>query len=181
MTMPLPPGRVRPLLRWPDQRLRQAAAAVGTPDDEARAVWADLLDTMAGMPANVGLAAPQIGVLRALAVVDAGPDGPFGKAGPLCLADPEITWEDPALASHDEASPNLPGVAATVMRPAAVRVVYTDLHGQRVEAVFRSLWAASVQHQIDHLQGRMFFDRLGAVKRRMVLARAARIARQGRG
>jgi peptide deformylase len=75
---------------------------------------------------------------------------------------------------HEEASPNLPGVWAKVTRPAQVSVAFTDPHGLRVRQDFTGLWATSVQHQIDHLDGRMYFDRLSRLKRDMLLKRAQR-------
>jgi len=160
---------VRPLVRWPDKRLRSVARPVDAIDDDIRAIWDDMIDTMGAMPGHgVGLAAPQIGVSLRLAVVDAGP-GP-GRA--IRLANPEIVAAGDAFNAHEEASPNLPGVSAKIIRPAKVSVAYTDHHGMRVRKEFDGLWAASVQHQIDHLDGRMYFDNLGKVRRDMLLRRA---------
>lgn len=140
--------------------------------DDIRAIWDDMIETMEAMP-GVGLAAPQIGVMLRLAVVDASEER--GKA--ICMANPEILAASPELRGHDEASPNLPGVWARIERPAKVTVAFVDHHGFRVSRDFEGLWATSVQHQIDHLAGRMYFDRLGRVKRDMLLKKA----RKGRG
>ena len=156
----------RPFLRWPDPRLRRPAAPVGEVTDAHRAVWDEMLEAMYAMP-GVGLAAPQIGVMLRLAVVDDG-------AGPVRLADPEIVAASAQLRAHEEASPNLPGVSASVKRPRAVTVRYTDAAGARREEEFVLLRATSVQHQIDHLEGRMFFDRLSRTRRDMLLRRAAK-------
>ena len=156
----------RPFLLWPDKRLRTPAAPVGAVTDAVRALWDEMLDAMYAMP-GVGLAAPQIGVMLRLAVVDAG-DG----SGPVRLADPEIVAASEIPSDWDEGSPNLPGVRATIRRPRAVTVAYTDETGARVEGEFVKLRATSVQHQIDHLDGRMFFDRLSRTKRDMLLRRA---------
>ncbi len=160
---------VRPFLRWPDRRLATPAAPVGEITAEIRAIWADMVETMEAMP-GLGLAAPQIGVMLRLAVVDCSDER--GKA--VLLADPEIVAASDETREHDEASPNLPGVHARLSRPARVEVAFTDHQGARVRRVFEGLWATSVQHQIDHLDGRMYFDRLSRVKRDMLLRKAGR-------
>ncbi|WOI55768.1 peptide deformylase [Palleronia sp. LCG004] len=160
---------VRPCIPWPDPRLRRPAAPVDAVTDEIRAIWTDMIDTMEAMP-GVGLAAPQIGVMLRLAVVDA--SEARGRA--IRMANPEILHASVKPRDHEEASPNLPGVSAVVTRPRAVTVRFLDEQGEWVERDFVDLWATSVQHQIDHLAGRMYFDRLGRVKRDMLIRRAAK-------
>jgi peptide deformylase len=139
--------------------------------DEVRAIWADMIDTMEVMP-GVGLAAPQIGVMLRLAVVDASETR--GKA--IRLANPRVVAASDELRAHDEASPNLPGVWARLERPARVAVAYLDETGAEVEREFEGLWSTSVQHQIDHLNGRLYIDRLSKLKRDMILKRARKVA-----
>ena len=158
---------VRPFVPWPDKRLRTVAAPVEAVTDEIRAIWTDMIDTMEAMP-GVGLAAPQIGVMLRLAVVDA--SDTRGEA--VRMANPEILHASVQLRDHEEGSPNLPGVWAKVSRPRAVTVAYLDEMGTRVERDFVGLWATSVQHQVDHLNGRMYFDRLSKVKRDMLIRKA---------
>ena len=122
---------------------------------------------MDAMP-GVGLAAPQIGVMLRLAVVDASDER--GRA--IRMADPEIVSASDETNTYPEASPNLPGVSAKITRPAQLVVAFTDHFGMRVRQEFVGLWATSVQHQIDHLAGRMYFDRLTRVKRDMLLKKA---------
>ncbi len=166
---------LRRFIPWPDNRLRTAAKPVGKVTDDTRALWDDLLETMYAMP-GVGMAAPQIGILRRVAVVDCSDS----KDQPLCMADPEVLHLSEKFAEHDEASPNLPGVHARIKRPRALTVTYLDQAGLRVRKDFVGLWAVSVQHQIDHLNGRMYFDNLSPVKRRMLLAKARKMkAREG--
>jgi peptide deformylase len=159
---------IRPILRWPDPRLRAPAAPVGEVTDAVRAIWEDMLDTMRAMP-GVGLAAPQIGVPLRLAVVEA--EGETTR-----LSDPAILHASGRLAVREEASPCLPGVSAEVARPRAVTVAYTDEHGARVEGEFVGLRATSVQHQIDHLDGRLYIHRLSKLKRDMLLRKARKCA-----
>lgn len=164
---------VRKFLPWPDKRLRSAASPVNGVDDDLRLLWADMLDTMYAMP-GIGLAAPQIGVMQRVAVVDCSTD----KKQPLKMANPEILHLSEKFAEEVEASPNLPGVHAKIRRPRALTVTYLDHTGTRVRKDFVGLWATSVQHQIDHLNGRMYFDNLSAVKRKMLLARALKLAKR---
>jgi peptide deformylase len=158
---------VREILAWPDRRLRTPAADVAEITDATRAVWDDMIDTMEAMP-GVGLAAVQIGVMQRLAVVDA--SGERGRA--IRLANPEVIAASDEVRPHEEASPCLPGVSARIERPARVTVRFLNAAGAREEREFEGLWATSVQHQIDHLAGRMYFDRLSPVKRRMLLKKA---------
>ena len=162
---------VRPFVPWPDKLLRTPAAPVGRITDEVRAIWDDMIDTMEAMP-GVGLAAPQIGVMLRLAVVDCSDER--GKA--VRLADPEIVSAGPGVFEWEEGSPNLPGVSATITRPNPVIVAFTDHHGMRVRQTFEDLWATSVQHQIDHLDGMIYADRLSKTRRDMLLRKARKRA-----
>ena len=94
------------------------------------------------------------------------------------MANPEVKFESVKLREHSEASPNLPGVSASITRPRAVTVTYLDEEGAAREREFVGLWATSVQHQIDHLNGRMYFDHLSPTKRRMLLARFAKLQKR---
>ena len=82
------------------------------------------------------------------------------------------------LRSHEEASPNLPGVSAVIERPRAVTVRFLNAAGEVEERDFVGLCATSVQHQIDHLDGRLYVDRLSPLKRRMLVAKAAKLSRR---
>ncbi|MFV0243743.1 MAG: peptide deformylase [Qingshengfaniella sp.] len=163
---------IRPFIPWPDPRLRTPCAEVTAVDDTVRAIWDDMIDTMEAMP-GVGLAACQIGVMRRLAVVDASE----GRGQAVCMANPVVLHASVQPRTHDEASPNLPGVSARIERPRAVTVRFLNAAGEVEDRDFVGLWATSVQHQIDHLAGRMYFDRLSRVKRQMLLKRAAKLAK----
>ena len=160
----------RRCLPWPDKRLRTAAEPVEAITDDIHAIWQDMIDTMEAMP-GVGLAAPQIGVMLRLAVVD--PSRERGRA--IRLANPEILHRSVELRDNEEASPNLLGVSAKIKRPRAVTVRYMDETGAITERDFVALDATSVQHQIDHLNGRMYFDNLSKVKRDMLLRKARKL------
>ena len=162
---------VRAVLRWPDRRLRMPAVLVGRVTEETRALWDEMIAVMEAMP-GVGLAAPQLGEMQALAVVDAGE----ARGQAVRMANPEILHASARMNARTEASPCLSGVSASIERPRAVTVRFLDEAGAVQERDFVGLWACSVQHQIDHLRGRMYFDRLSKVKRDMLLRRARKIA-----
>ena len=159
---------------YPAQVLRQPAADVAAITDEVRAVWADMVDTMEAMP-GYGLAAVQIGIPLRLAVVDCSTER--GQA--VLMANPEILHASGQFREHEEASPNLPGVSAVIRRPRAVTVRFLNAAGDREERDFVNLWATSVQHQIDHLAGKMYVDHLSPLKRKMLIAKADKLRRRG--
>lgn len=161
---------VQPFLRWPDARLRTPAEEVPEITDSVKQIWDDMIDTMDAMP-GVGLAAPQIGVMLQLAVVDASDK----RDKRIRMANPTILDASSIMNEHEEASPNLPGVYAKVKRPRGVAVRFMDETGMYVRRDFVGLEATSVQHQIDHLNGKMYFDRVSKVKRDILLRRARKM------
>jgi len=161
----------RPIVLWPDRRLRSAAEPVRAVTDEIRAIWEQMVEVMEAMP-GVGLAASQIGVMLRLAVVDASAER--GQA--VRMANPEIIDASADTKRHDEASPCLPGVSAVITRPRKVAVRFVNQAGQVDRRDWEGLWAVSVQHQIDHLNGLMYFDNLSKVKRDMLLRKARKRA-----
>lgn len=155
------------IIPWPDKRLQTSAAPVGAITDEIRAIWDEMISVMDAMP-GYGLAANQLGVMQSLAVVDCSEKR--GQA--VRMANPKLTAQSDELFEWTEASPNLPGVSAKLSRPARVTVAFLDEAGNEREQEFKDLWATSVQHQIDHLNGKMFFDNLSRTKRQMLLKKA---------
>lgn len=164
----------RACLPWPHKTLRAPAADVAEITDDIRAIWADMIDTMEAMP-GVGLAAVQIGVPLRLAVVDASET----RGQVVRMANPEILHASVQLRDHEEASPNLPGVSATISRPRAVTARFLNDQGQIEDRDFVGLWATSVQHQIDHLAGKMYFDHLSPMRRKMLIAKSDKLRRRG--
>jgi len=157
----------RPFIPYPDKRLKTAVPPVTEVTDEIRAIWDDMIETMDAMP-GYGLAGPQIGVMMQLAVVDCSDER--GKA--VRMANPKVLHASVQPREHEEASPNLPGMSAVITRPRAVTVQFLNEAGEIEERDFVHLWATSVQHQIDHLNGKMYFDHLKPVKRQMFLKKA---------
>lgn len=162
----------RPFVMWPHAALRTAAADVPAVTDETRAIWDEMIAAMDTMP-GVGLAAVQLGIMQRLAVVDAS----TARGQAVCMANPQVLHASVELRPHEEASPNLPGFSAKIMRPRAVTVRFVNRDGVQEDRDFVGLWATSVQHQIDHLAGRMYFERLSKIKRDMLLRKARKVAR----
>ncbi len=160
----------RRVIPWPDRRLRSAAADVAEINDQIRTLWSEMVAVMEAMP-GVGLAAVQLGEMVRLAVVDAS----SGRGQAVLMANPEVIEASGKLNTHEEASPNLPGMSAAITRPRAVNVRFLNEDGAIERRDFVGLWATSVQHQIDHLNGKMYFDRLSRVKREMLLKKARKL------
>lgn len=166
----MPPSAMRPVLQWPDKRLRTPAESVPEITDHVRAIWDEMVAVMEAMP-GVGLAAVQLGEMQRLAVVDASQD----RGRVIRMANPELLHVSPETNDHEEASPCLPGVFARITRPKTVIVRFLTEKGAWKEQEFVDLWATSVQHQIDHLNGKMYFDHLSKMKRDMLLKRARKL------
>jgi peptide deformylase len=160
-------------LPYPHPILKSIAAPVAAITPEVRAIWADMVEVMDAMP-GYGLAAPQIGVSLRLAVVDC--SDTRGQA--ILMANPEVLHASITLREHEEASPNLPGVSAVISRPRAVTVRYLNADGVVEDREMVNLWATSVQHQIDHLNGKLYIDHLSPLKRKMLVAKADKIRRR---
>jgi peptide deformylase len=155
---------VKEFLKWPDKRLRLRAHEIAEITEDIISIWNDMVDTMHAMPC-IGLAAPQIGVTLRLAVIDASE----ARNKPVKLANPEILQSSLEYSELEEASPNLSGVSAKIKRPKKVTVRFLNKEGFIDRKDFKGLWAASIQHQIDHLNGKMFFDHLSKVRRDILL------------
>ena len=159
------------IIPWPDKRLRTPADPVTEINDSVREIWSGMVAIMEAMP-GVGLAATQVGINMRLAVVDAS-----DKRGQVILmANPETLHSSAELRPHTEASPNLLGVSAKIERPRGVTIRFLNDQGVIERRDLVGLWATSVQHQIDHLNGKMYFDHLSRVKRQMLLAKAKKTA-----
>ena len=137
---------------------------------EITQIWQDMIVVMEAMP-GVGLAAPQLGMGLRLAVVDAS----SVRGQVLRMANPEILHISAKLEVGEEASPNLPRVSAQIKRPRGVTVRYMDETGAMQKRDLVGLWARSLQHQVDHLNGRMYFDNLSNLKRDMLIKKARKL------
>ena len=160
-----------PIRIVPDPVLRKTARPV-TPEDDAqvRELIPQMFATMYAAP-GIGLAAPQIGVLLRLVVIDIAPDK---VPAPIVLINPEIVAVSEAQASREEGCLSLPEQFAEVTRPAWVKVKYQDEHGAKKEIEGEGLLGACLQHEIDHLNGVLFVDHISALKRNILLRKLAK-------
>jgi peptide deformylase len=166
---------VRQILIHPEPRLRKVAAPVASVDDDIRALADDMLMTMYDAP-GIGLAATQIGVMKRVFVMDcAGKDEP---PQPMVLLNPEITAISEETVLSEEGCLSIPDVYEDVLRPARVSLRWLGLDGAPHEQTFADRWAVCAQHELDHLNGRLFIDHLSAVKRTMITARMRKLKRE---
>lgn len=160
------------ILHYPDPRLRKVAAAVTTFDAALRQLADDMLETMYAAP-GIGLAATQVNVHKRLLVVDVSSE----RESPLCLVNPRIL-EARGEGEMDEGCLSVPGTYEAVRRPEWVRVAAQDVEGQPFEFEFEGLLAVCVQHEMDHLEGKLFVDRLSPLKRSRIRRKFEKAQRQ---
>jgi len=147
------------ILEFPDPRLRKKAVPVETVDAELRALIGDMFETMYEAP-GIGLAATQVDVHRRLLVADVSPD----KSEPHAFINPEITEKD-GVTFSDEGCLSVPGYYEEVERAEHIRVRFLDRDGEPQEMEATGLLAVCIQHEIDHLDGKLFVDYLSEAKR----------------
>jgi len=160
------------ILQFPDERLRHRARPIDEVDDRVRALADDLLETMYAAP-GIGLAATQVGVDERIAVIDVSEN----KDEPRVFINPEIVAQEGAEES-EEGCLSIPGVYEKVRRPETVTVRALDRDGQAFELQADGLLAVCVQHEIDHLDGRLFIDHLSLLKRQRIEKRLAKQRRR---
>ena len=160
----------RSVVPWTHPCLRRAASPIEKITPEIEDIGRDMIAVMEAMP-GVGLAAPQLGIGLRLAVVDAS----SARGEVLRMANPEILHVSAKVEMGEEASPNLPYVSAQIERPRGVTVRYMDEAGAWQEKDLVGLWARSTLHQVDHLNGRMYFDHLSKLKRDMLIKKARKL------
>lgn len=161
------------ILHHPDPRLRNVAAPVEAVDDAVRELADDLLETMYSAR-GIGLAAVQVGVARRVIVVDVSPE----RNAPLTLVNPRFAEAPGGLAEFEEGCLSVPGVYEAVPRPARVRVDALDRDGRAVSFDAEGTLAACLQHEIDHLDGRLFVDYLSRLKQQRIRKRALKQRRE---
>ncbi len=167
---------LRPILIHPDPRLKTPCKPVTDVTDDLRALADDMLQTMYDAP-GVGLAAPQVGVMVRLLVMDCVKEE-GAKPRPMVLLNPSVIWASDALKTYEEGCLSIPEQFADVERPAAVRVTWTDLEGTAQEEQFGGLWSTCVQHEIDHLDGKLFIDYLKPLRRQMITRKMVKLKRE---
>jgi peptide deformylase len=167
---------LRSILIHPDPRLKKLCDPVAQVDDDLRALADDMLATMYDAP-GVGLAAPQVGVTRRMLVMDCVKDLQ-ARPRPMVLINPEITWASEETSTYEEGCLSIPEQYADVTRPAEVRVRWLGLDGKLHEDQFDGLWSTCVQHEIDHLDGKLFIDYLKPLKRQMITRKMEKLKRE---
>lgn len=166
----------RDILLHPDPRLKKVAAEIPEVTDEIRALADDMLETMYDAP-GIGLAAPQIGVMKRILVMDCVKDEDAAPR-PMVLMNPEVTWSSEETNVYEEGCLSLPDLYAEVTRPAEVKVSWLGLDGKTHEEAMDGLWATCVQHELDHLNGKLFIDHIGALKRQMFTRKMVKLKRE---
>ncbi|WP_278924126.1 MULTISPECIES: peptide deformylase [Pseudophaeobacter] len=164
------------ILIHPDPRLKKVCAPVSDLSDKLRLLADDMLETMYAAP-GIGLAAPQIGVLDRLIVLDCEKaEGVAAK--PLVMFNPEVIAASDETNVYDEGCLSIPDQYAEVTRPKEVEVQWVDRNGKVQRETFDGLWATCVQHEIDHLQGKLFIDYLKPLKRQMITRKMQKLKRE---
>jgi peptide deformylase len=152
-----------PILEFPDPRLRTRAAPVNQVDARIQTLVDDMFDTMYHAP-GIGLAASQVDVHERVIVIDLTED----HSDPRVFINPEITVIDDALGFYDEGCLSVPGFYETVERPSVIEVTALDREGQAFTEQLEGLMGICLQHEIDHLEGKLFVDYLSPLKRQRI-------------
>ena len=167
---------ILPIITLPDPLLRQVSQPIERVDTEVRKLIDDMLETMYDAP-GVGLAAVQVGVPRRLLVIDIADPQSDDTRKPLAMINPEIVRLGDTLAAFDEGCLSIPDVRVEIERPDSLRVRYVDRDGKPQEIDADGLLATAIQHEMDHLDGRLIIDFLSRLKRDMVVRKFKKMAR----
>ncbi|WP_424928453.1 peptide deformylase [Amaricoccus tamworthensis] len=167
---------LRQILLVPDPRLRKTVEPVDGVTDDIRRLGDDMLETMYDAP-GIGLAAPQIGVMKRVFVMDCA-TGEDEEPNPMVILNPEITWASEETETSEEGCLSIPDIFEDVTRPERIRLRWLGLDGEVHEQEFGDRWAVCAQHEIDHLNGKLFVDYLGPVKRRMIMSKMKKVKKE---
>lgn len=151
------------ILEFPDPRLRKVAEPITQVDDDIRQLCKDMLETMYHAP-GIGLAATQVNVHKRLLVCDVSED----QSQPLVFINPEIEESSEQLSSYDEGCLSVPGYFESVERPETVTIKALNEQGEAFRMEMDSILATCVQHEIDHLDGKLFVDYISPIKRQRI-------------
>lgn len=163
---------ILPILEFPDERLRKKAKPVTIVDAATRQLINDLLETMYAAP-GIGLAANQVNVQQRIIVLDVSEE----KDSPLALVNPEVV-DKQGQEESDEGCLSVPGVYEKVRRAEKIRVKALDREGEAIELDAEGLLAVCIQHEIDHLEGKLFVDYLSPLKRQLARKKVRKEQRQ---
>lgn len=162
-----------PILHFPDSRLRTRAKPVSRVDDNIRQLADDMLETMYDAP-GIGLAATQVNQHIRLLVLDISED----KSAPQVFINPVITPLTPDCVPYEEGCLSVPGSYDEVQRPARIRVEALDRNGKPFTLEAEGLLAVCLQHEVDHLEGKLFVDYLSPLKRQRIKTKLEKLQKQ---
>jgi peptide deformylase len=165
---------VLPIITIPDPVLRKISDPIERVDEAVVKLMDDMLETMYAAP-GIGLAAPQVGVLKRVFVLDASEEGE--PPNPIAMANPEIVALGSTTRVHEEGCLSIPDVRVDIERPAEVTVRYINRKGDEQELKASGLMATAIQHEIDHLDGQLIIDFLSRLKRDMIIRKFKKQAR----
>jgi peptide deformylase len=163
------------IITLPDPILRKASVRIGAIDDNLQRLIDDMFETMYAAP-GVGLAAVQVGVPRRLIVLDVGGEEEDERR-PIVMINPEIVGLGSEMRQHEEGCLSIPDVRIEIERPATATVCYLDRHGKPQEIEAEGLLATAVQHEIDHLDGKLIIDFLSRLKRDIIVRKFRKLAK----
>ena len=166
---------IRPIITAPDPLLKQVSKPVDAVTDDLRVLMDDMLETMYDAP-GIGLAAIQVGEPLQILVLDVSRDE--DNPHPQYFVNPEITWASEDLSTYEEGCLSVPEFTADVDRPAEVKISFLDYDGQQQEIHADGLLATCIQHEMDHLKGKLFIDHLSNVKRNMIVRKLVKASKQ---
>ena len=167
---------LRPILIHPDPRLKKISAPVTEVTGTIARLADDMLETMYDAP-GVGLAAPQIGVMSRMFVMDCVKEE--GDAPqPMVIMNPEVLWLSEDFSTYEEGCLSIPEQFGDVERPASVEMQWLGLDGKTQKQRFDGLWATCAQHELDHLNGKLFIDYLKPMRRQMITRKMVKLKRE---
>ena len=154
------------IIKEPNPILRKKADNVLNVDDDIRKLMDNMLETMYQAP-GIGLAAPQVGILKKVIVIDLSKDDEPKK--PFFIVNPKIIWKSEELSSREEGCLSIPGHFAEVVRPKKCKLQYLDYNGKKQEVEADDLLSTCIQHEVDHCDGVLFIDYLSKLKKDMII------------
>ena len=165
----------REIIILPDKRLRLKSEPVGKITAETKKLVEEMFDAMYAAP-GIGLAAIQVGVPKRVVTMDLSKKE--GERAPQVFINPEITWASDEKSVYEEGCLSIPEVHEDVERPAKVRIKYLDLDGKPHEAEADGLFATCIQHEVDHLNGKLFIDHISKLKRDRIVKKFSKAAKR---
>ncbi len=167
---------IRPILVIPDPRLKQVAEPVTEVTAETKKLISDMFETMYDAP-GIGLAATQLGIMQRIVVIDVVKDEETAPH-PIAMINPEILWHSEESRVHEEGCLSIPDYYEEVERPDRIRIRYTTPEGETVEQEAAGILSTCMQHEVDHLDGRLFIDYLSRLKRERVVKKFQKAAKR---